>query len=402
VSKLLVATSFGVTPARGGGQARVLGLYSSLARRGVAVDVVALVESGERAEIRPLAPGLREIRVPRTAAHTQADWELQMQSGVPMEDLGLALNHALTPAYGAALERSADDADAVVASHPFAHPALAAATDAPLVYEAHNVELDLKAEMYGSASDLVEAVRAVEGECARAAEHVIVCAERDADRLQALYGIDRNAAAVVPNGADPARVPFTPPAERRRRQEALAVDARLALFIGSWHEPNLVALRDLLRLAPGIEDVRFVIVGSVGLAVAGEPMPVNVDLCGVADDGFLRSALAVADVALNPMTQGSGSNLKMLDYALAGLPVISTAFGARGLDLEPGRHYIEAEVEALPAALAGLGGEAPETTAARVAAFRDHAQRRFSWDAIADGWANDPGFQGLLDKVDTR
>lgn len=402
MSRLLVATSFGVTPARGGGQARVLGLYSALASRGIDVDVVALVERGERAETRVLAPRLREIRVPRTAAHAHADWELQVATQVPMSDTGLALHHELTPAYGEALRQVAAGAGAAVASHPFAYPALVASTDVPLIYEAHNVELDLKAEMYGGATELADAVRAVEGDCARAAEHVIVCAPRDAARLEALYGIDGAAAVLVPNGADPARVPFTPHAERARRRAALAVDARLALFIGSWHEPNLVALRDLLRLAPAVEDVRFVVVGSAGLAFAGEPMPVNVDLCGMADDGFLRGVLSLADVALNPMTQGSGSNLKMLDYALAGLPVVSTAFGARGLDLVPGLHYVEAEVDELPGALARLGAEDPAVTAARTEAFRAHVQARFSWDAIADGWLRSPALQGLLGKVGAR
>ena len=35
-----------------------------------------------------------------------------------------------------------------------------------------------------------------------------------------------------------------------------------------------------------------------------------------------------ADVALNPMQSGSGTNLKMLDYFAAGLPVVTTAIGA--------------------------------------------------------------------------
>ena len=43
----------------------------------------------------------------------------------------------------------------------------------------------------------------------------------------------------------------------------------LAVFIGSWHEPNLVAIRDLLRVAPEHERIRFVVLGSGGLAMAG-------------------------------------------------------------------------------------------------------------------------------------
>ena len=61
MSKLTVATSFPIFPPLGGGQRRIFDLYSEMARRGVAVDVVALAPG--RPGVRELAPGLREIRV---------------------------------------------------------------------------------------------------------------------------------------------------------------------------------------------------------------------------------------------------------------------------------------------------------------------------------------------------
>jgi glycosyltransferase involved in cell wall biosynthesis len=42
------------------------------------------------------------------------------------------------------------------------------------------------------------------------------------------------------------------------------------------------------------------------------------------------------------MRIGGGSRLKMLEAASNGLPVISTAVGAEGLAMVPGRHYIQA------------------------------------------------------------
>ena len=53
----------------------------------------------------------------------------------------------------------------------------------------------------------------------------------------------------------------------------------------------------------------------------------------------MRGALGLAGAALNPMRWGSGTNLKMLDYALAGTPILSTTFGARGVGFEAGPHY---------------------------------------------------------------
>lgn len=41
-----------------------------------------------------------------------------------------------------------------------------------------------------------------------------------------------------------------------------------------------------------------------------------------------------ADLAINPMMNGSGTNLKMLDYMASGIPIISTPIGARGLEIK--------------------------------------------------------------------
>ena len=205
----------------------------------------------------------------------------------------------------------------------------------------------------------------------------------------------------MPNGADPAAVPYTPPAQRALLRRALGAAAgdRLAVFVGSWHEPNIVALRELIHLAPQLDGWRVLVLGSCGLAVAGEPMPAAIDICGVVDQRFLRATLAIADAALNPMRLGSGTNLKMLDYALAGVPLVSTRFGARGLGLSAGEHYAECEPDDLGAALAGLAATDPAAIEARVVAARTHVVEHFSWDRIAGDWLATPALTGLLEPL---
>jgi glycosyltransferase involved in cell wall biosynthesis len=64
--------------------------------------------------------------------------------------------------------------------------------------------------------------------------------------------------------------------------------------------------------------------------------------------------LARATVGLNPILTGSGTNLKMAEYAAWGLPVLSTAFGARGGIWKEDSHYglIDAEAtQDLPLAI---------------------------------------------------
>jgi glycosyltransferase involved in cell wall biosynthesis len=399
-AKLAVATSFPIFPPRGGGQVRVLGLYSALAARGIEIEIVALVDRSERGGAREIAAGVREVRVPKTREHDSAEWVLQQQAGVPVTDLALALHHDLTPAYGEALKEAARDASAVVCCHPFPHPVFAGEVSVPVVYEAQDVEADLKAQIYERAPELAERVRSIEHDCVVAAHHVIVCAGRDAERLGELYGADPASMVVVPNGSDPAAVAYTGLAERHERRTALGVADFLALFVGSWHEPNLLAVLDLLGVAGEAEGIRFVIVGSAGLAFADRPLPGNVDLCGSVDDGFLQAVLRTAGAALNPMRIGSGTNLKMLEYALAGVPLVSSEFGARGLDMEPGVHYLAAHPPDFATAVLDLRDEAPVAVKRRVAAAREHVLRRFTWSAIADSWLRSQPLQDLVGELE--
>jgi glycosyltransferase involved in cell wall biosynthesis len=76
----------------------------------------------------------------------------------------------------------------------------------------------------------------------------------------------------------------------------------------------------------------------------------------------------------------------MLEYAGAGAPLISSAFGARGLDMTPGEHYVEAEPDALAAALRTVRDEPADTTAARVRRAHEHVVASFDWPVIAARW----------------
>jgi glycosyltransferase involved in cell wall biosynthesis len=400
--KLTVATSFPVFPALGGGQTRVLGLYGALAAAGVAVDVVALVARHERFGIRQLAPGFREIRVPKTLEHEHSEFELGRRLGVPVSDVALLLHHELTPAYVRAIAESAATASAVVACHPFGLPALReAAPSLPLIYEAQDVETDLKADMFAAAGggdwrDTVAAVRDGEAQACREADHVIVCAQIDGDRLVQLFGNDPARIVVVPNGCECEEIPFIGPEARSAHRTAVGLDAFTALFVGSWHGPNLEAVRAVRDAAEGAPDIHFLVVGSVGLAVANEPTPTNMDLAGPVARGFLRDVLALANVAVNPMASGSGTNLKMLEYAAAGVPLVSSKFGARGLGFTPGEHYAVGEPEQLAEALDAVRNEPQDETVRRLRLAYDRVATTFDWPVIGRRWLEHVAMQRII------
>jgi len=60
---------------------------------------------------------------------------------------------------------------------------------------------------------------------------------------------------------------------------------------------------------------------------------------------------AAADAGLNPITRGSGANVKLFEYLATRLPVISTPFGVRGTDLKPDVDYLSYDGDSLRAAI---------------------------------------------------
>ena len=87
------------------------------------------------------------------------------------------------------------------------------------------------------------------------------------------------------------------------------------------------------------------------------------------------------------MTTGSGTNLKLLEYFAAGVPVISTPFGARGLAIEDGRHLWIREVQEFASALEALRATPPAILDEMAHAVRRTVEERYDWRSIAAAFA---------------
>jgi glycosyltransferase involved in cell wall biosynthesis len=160
------------------------------------------------------------------------------------------------------------------------------------------------------------------------------------------------------------------------RLRQCGVDASIrsiALFVGSGHPPNVDAALRVLETAARMPDVLFVLAGGHVDALPGIPNGENVVARGVVSRAELDELLACCDVALNPMSSGSGTNIKMIDYFAAGAPVVSTAIGARGLDARAGVQYLETDCENLDQVIAASLSDA-RGTAGRARAARELAE----------------------------
>ena len=371
---LLAVNDFAVAQGRGGGEVRIRELLTELARD---FDVVLLALSDDdRGVVRLLAPHLREVRVPRTAAHRAADVEAARGERVSVSDL-VAAEFCLDNAELVALFRViASSARAVI----FEHPYLVALSrllppDARVVYSSLNVECTLKADLLRARRDgtrRIAQAEALEREMlARAG--LVVCVS-DADRREFVASGARAPVVVVENGVRAGERPVAQMHEPGERS--------LAVFLGSAHPPNVEAARFLIeRLAPAMPRLDVVIAGGVCASVGALALPPNVHLAGVLGAAEKDGLLARADVALNPLFGGGGSSLKVPDFFAAGLPLVSTAIGVRGYDVEAGVHYVEADRDDFVERTRALVADAQRRSALADNA-RDYATRRLDWSIV--------------------
>ncbi|GHD12828.1 glycosyltransferase family 4 protein [Tianweitania populi] len=384
--KLTLANTFPIYPAMGGGQSRIFHLYKHLADAND-IDIVSL--NDRPAPPREIAPGMVEIRIAKSATHLRTEQMLSQTVGnQPVGDIAAALASRLTPDFQQALADSCATSVAGIASHPYlVEPLKQALNTKPLWFEAHNVEADLKRDMlagHPAGERLLDIVQAAEGKAWRLASHVFACTTRDLTRLCEIYGPTRARLHEVPNGVALDEVPFTSPLMRRDLQSRTGLAGRTtALFMGSWHQPNIEALEAILAVAETLPTFRFVVLGSVCLPFKDRPTPANVHLLGQVDNAVRNDLLAAAHVALNPMRSGSGSNLKMLDYFASGIPVLSTAFGARGLSFESGKHFLLLEDKGLREALQWFADADRDALDGMVTAAREQVEAHYSWETIA-------------------
>jgi glycosyltransferase involved in cell wall biosynthesis len=384
--KMTVALTFPVFPPRGGGQSRVFHLYSRLAEYWD-VELITFTQHGLPALNQEISPGLREIRIPKTHEHQDAErkWAMSLDE-LPVEDVVMPELHGLTPAYGKALAASSANAHVLVACHPYLLPALRNAGDAPVWYEAQDVEWQLKKGVLpdtDASRRVLASVYDVEKQSCQMASVIMVCSEEDGKTLEGLYGADPDKMVCVPNGVDLGSVRFrTARANRRMKLRLDLADVLVSCFMGSWHPPNVDAVNTIMNLAQRCPEMVFLIMGSVCDALKGSPVPVNVKMLGVLEDEEKQIVLECADLALNPMAHGSGTNLKMLDYFAAGVPVLSSPFGARGLGLTPGENVLISELSDFETALREFMGMDSSERSRLVKSARLLVESRFDWDVI--------------------
>jgi glycosyltransferase involved in cell wall biosynthesis len=187
--------------------------------------------------------------------------------------------------------------------------------------------------------------------------------------------------AVIANGVDTAYFAEAGPPRKQNR----------IVFVGLMsYYPNIeAAVTFSNKIWPRLQDQ---LPGYTLTFVGANPVPAVMqlrDIAGVEVTGtvpdlrpYYRDALA----AIIPLRTGGGTRLKILEAMASGVPVVSTALGAEGLSVEPGKNILMADAddaESWLRALAGLAESKPRRRELTSAALQ-LVRHEYDWTSLGE------------------
>lgn len=358
-------------PANTGGRIRMQRLARSLAAV-ASVDLFARVFPDE---LTPdIGPALAAYQSVYLRGADLGAWRLVGESRRVREASPLGLARDLRAAH------ARRPYDAVIACHCYAAAtARALGAEVSLVLDEHNIESRYARRM--SPGDAAEHARLERWERARWRDAALVTAVTEADAA-VIRAHREGPTVVIANGADAAATPYRAPSARA---------ARSLLFVGAMsHPPNVAAAvrlaRDVLpRVRARHPDATLVLCGRAPDAAVRALASAQVTVTGTVPD--TRPFLDAAGCYVNALTDGEGSSLKLPEAMAAGIPLVSTAIGARGFDVADGRELlITADGPAALAAGALAVFADPASADARALRARAFAEA-LDWALVGDRFA---------------
>ncbi|BCI77250.1 glycosyltransferase [Vibrio cholerae] len=242
------------------------------------------------------------------------------------------------------------------------------------VYNSYNCETELYQTLHPSEKSrpIVELVAKAEEKLLNNSDLILYCGESDYESFKKIAPHKESVMFYSPNGMIE---------QHRVAPQRSKKNNHSAVFIGSAHLPNVQAASYIAKeIAPKCPNIIFDIIGD---CLPEGKYEKNVIRHGRVSDVKKVQIFENASIALNPMESGSGSNIKALDYFSYALPILSTSFGMRGFNIEPGKHFIEGALADFPALLNHhLADENFENTIEIGFAGKHLASKNYTCDAI--------------------
>lgn len=388
--KTLVLSTFSCYPPRGGGQHRLYNIYTLLARN-FDVTICSIIAVNKDYQNLILENGLRQICIPQSKEHADLQWRSEKKIGVDLYDIAMIDLIEKSKDYVQKARELINDSDIIIFSHPYLYELRKFVGDDKLViYESHNTECILKKD-YIKNAEYTKKIKYIEQEACSKSDIIFATSDEDKNNLAELYNVDPKKITISPNGVDTFGINFIDKNEKTRQKEMVGIsDYHTILFIGSWHHPNLEALKFIIdNISKKLKKYKFLIVGSIKdyyIKTYGN-LPENILAFGTVDEDEKYELYKIADIAINPMFSGSGTNMKMLDCMSAGIPIISTAVGTRGLEIENYKHVIVCPPDQILEKIDELiNNEDLKESLIRNA--RKLVEEKYSWEMISRAFEN--------------
>ncbi len=342
---LLLLNDFEVSKPFGGGEIRINKLYSELSKT---YNVLLLCLNGQKNIKKSwITDSFLEISFPKTEEHLNEEVKINLQHHVSVTDIVNSYMISKNNLFMNAIKAIAPFFDVTVLCHPYMYETVKGLKYKFLVYESLNYELLLKKELlsgHPSRDKLIQQTEKIEHRCCVNSDLIISVSDTDHEGLKN-YDKSKNLEIItIKNGIE--IIDDILLEEQLANIKTMFAGHFIVLFIGSSHMPNIDSAKYILQtLAIERSDCYFVLIGSVCDAIMGENIPPNVLLFGKLSDEYKNVLFSIADIAINPMFGGSGSNLKLAEYFAWKLPTITTKFGARGYDIQDGKEAIICDIE---------------------------------------------------------
>lgn len=383
--EMLVLSTYPVLPRKHGGQLRIFNIYKNLTNM-YNVTIVSLTKDGNGYSRK--VGDLLEICIQMSPKHIEKEWNIEKEVGIPVTDIVAHKLSYLTPEYHKMVENRASESEILVSSHPYlSHLLDQYIGEKHIIYDSHNVEYELKKSMLPDnkhAKLLLNNLFDLEKEACKRSDLIFACSDEDASKLCDLYGMTRDKILTVPNGVDLTLNSFVGYKEKQLIKKQLNIEnEKIVVFIGSWHKPNLEAVEQILEISKDLPQVKFIIMGGQCLAFEKVKPPRNVVFAGIVDESMKKLIYSIADIAINPMINGSGTNLKVAEYIANGVPVISTEIGIRGYNLIPQEHVVISNLTSFSKEINMLLNDSDRRAILPIGA-REYIEEEFSWGKIAE------------------
>ncbi|MGC8790688.1 MAG: glycosyltransferase family 4 protein [Desulfurella sp.] len=335
--KMLVLSTFSIYPAVQGGQKRIYNIYKQLSKR-FDVVLISLTSNPSQAGVKHISANFKEIAILKSKKHLEHEKDIALMLNFnAIEDIAAIEGYKYTLEFLEAIRKQALDADVAVLEHPYLYYALNEFFRGNVFYDAQNAEYimkDIVLPQSAHKQEYLTKVYDIEKNCATNSKYVFYVSDHDLDFFVNKYNLNKNKLLSVPNGEDfkYAASKTLNPSDRSKLKAQLGLDKKCVVFSGSYHSPNIDALRYIEQFAFQLNDIVFFIIGSVCNALKKDLE--NIVPLGIVSENEKALVYNISDLALNPILKGAGSNIKLIDYVAFSVACLTTPTGKRGYDID--------------------------------------------------------------------